>query len=1137
MKHFVKLSKASLLFSAFWVLPIFCTPSADPEAEVFRITSRGELIGGPRALGEVGDYMLQNDQIRVIVQDKGYSRGFGIYGGSIIDADLVRARGTHGNSATANGYDNFGEMFPSFFLEAMEPNSITVVGDSKSDEEDQADAIAACGEPEERAVALHVRAYGSDFLAMTESINEVLLGDDRSLPALQFDTCYRLAPGDRYIEIETTVTNIDISPKTFPGVTSFGDIPTPVGDIMLFGAGNKLFMPHKAGYDQRFALQELYESGEIELPAFPGLVGDYLAAEGPHVSYGLVRAPAEAPALDFAHNNKSQFAGTAPHSLHIPFVYSAFTGIFQALPPSTLPAGDSFKFKRYFIVGGGSVSDISDVAFDLIGTRTGLVSGKVVEDQTHQPVEKARVVIVAEDGRKVTSSLTDATGRFGAQVPAGKYGIAVQFSDRHTPAHTQVEVKEGARHFENIVISAPAKLSVRVVSKTEGPLPAKVTLVGESELAHKGWLPREYLFDLKMGETRRYTDMVEDTDDPATRQYIEKFKYTEPDGTLVTEARPGKYKLVVSRGMEYGLFERDVELVAGQNIQVSAEIERLLDTSGYLSADFHLHSQYSLDSGHSLDKRVKSFAGEGLEYAVSTDHNFVVDYADTIAHLDLNRWVNSAIGLELTTLDRGHFNGFPLESAPIPLSPSDEYQGAYENTIATRTYGSFEWNNKTPQEVFDALRAMGAEGEEALVQVNHPRSPILGYFSQYNVDADNLMVKGETGLLAPNSVERPQYSAANFSWDFDVIEVLNAKDFTYFHTYRIPDGVTVDESSGCPVTPGEVHRNWTSTCEPEEGEAPDPDCECVPGDPAWPGVIEDWFQVLRTGKKVVGTANSDSHDPHKTEPGMPRTFVASASDSPIEVKPGAIRDQLKAGRALMTNGPYVTVKVSGETEGGMGDTVQARDGKVTVEMRLQAVPWVVVDRLVVFYNGQEVEVDASIPSASEGKSLDKTISFDVPVSKDGFMVFELSGAQSMFPAIFPSEVPPLEFSDVVGNLGSSFGIDFGGGALKPAMVHQATPFALTNPVWIDADGDGEIAPDMPLPALPAAQMAAQGAVDPPESMSASERRAYTRSHNEQKVRQMPAYRQHAFEHVPPWLWPSNHPSDVRRIFMNFTCPH
>ena len=46
-------------------------------------------------------------------------------------------------------------------------------------------------------------------------------------------------------------------------------------------------------------------------------------------------------------------------------------------------------------------------------------------------------------------------------------------------------------------------------------------------------------------------------------------------------------------------------------------------------------------------------------------------------------------------------------------------QGGYTNTIATRTYGSFEWGTKTPDEVFDALRALGGDDLELIVQVNH----------------------------------------------------------------------------------------------------------------------------------------------------------------------------------------------------------------------------------------------------------------------------------------------------------------------------------------------------------------------------------------------------------------------------------
>ena len=48
-----------------------------PPALGVKITSRAELIGGKRALGEVGDYKVSNGIIQAIVQDVGFSRGFG----------------------------------------------------------------------------------------------------------------------------------------------------------------------------------------------------------------------------------------------------------------------------------------------------------------------------------------------------------------------------------------------------------------------------------------------------------------------------------------------------------------------------------------------------------------------------------------------------------------------------------------------------------------------------------------------------------------------------------------------------------------------------------------------------------------------------------------------------------------------------------------------------------------------------------------------------------------------------------------------------------------------------------------------------------------------------------------------------
>ena len=90
-----------------------------------------------------------NDKIRVIIQDEGYSRGFGVYGGSLIDADLTRTGSGVGGSGGGVGRDNFGELFPAFFLEALEPSEVP-------------DPNTKLGKTPKRLAAIEVENDGSD---------------------------------------------------------------------------------------------------------------------------------------------------------------------------------------------------------------------------------------------------------------------------------------------------------------------------------------------------------------------------------------------------------------------------------------------------------------------------------------------------------------------------------------------------------------------------------------------------------------------------------------------------------------------------------------------------------------------------------------------------------------------------------------------------------------------------------------------------------------------------------------------------------------------------------------------------------------------------------------------------------------
>ena len=57
-----------------------------------KITSKDELIGGPAAAGKIGDYLMANNKIAIIIGDKDNYHGYMRSGGNVLDAALA---GTH----------------------------------------------------------------------------------------------------------------------------------------------------------------------------------------------------------------------------------------------------------------------------------------------------------------------------------------------------------------------------------------------------------------------------------------------------------------------------------------------------------------------------------------------------------------------------------------------------------------------------------------------------------------------------------------------------------------------------------------------------------------------------------------------------------------------------------------------------------------------------------------------------------------------------------------------------------------------------------------------------------------------------------------------------------------------------------
>ncbi len=1003
-----------------------CTRTTPP-ARAFQVGSRADLIGGKRALADVGDFKITNGVIQAIVQNVGTSRGFGAFGGSLIDIDLVR-----GTEATATkgpvGNDYFTEMFPAFFLTAIEPAKVEAVTS------------------EDGSAKIVVSGRSGSFISVVNAITDVVYPKD----PLEYSVEYQLEPGKQYLKIVTTVTNPNETDVQFP-------LSIPFGFVTLLGEGQRLFVPGEAGFDMRFHLEDVYKR-PAALDAIPGEVKSMWATEGDGVSYAFVAGLS--PAGSYLDNKPMYYPTAKKDSILIPIASSSFLGSYFAKAPDLLPKGTSSTYTAYLAVGSGDVASVQKVVYDLKDvtvrangrefinrdvTPYGTISGFVREEKTLIGLEDVSVVLRDENGNYVSQATTQKNGVWTAPVPPGKYvGSALDRTRNVAVVDVPVEVTDKGTARMDFLLQRAGELRVAVRDAAGQALPSKISIVARYDNEDPTKPARKFLYDLRIGERYRVTDLRNDSPDPTTREYMEKSLYA-TDGVAGTELRPGRYTVYASRGIEYDLQSKDVEIVAGQTAQLGFTLTQVVPTPGWISADFHVHSVKSVDSDMGLEKRVQSFAVEGVDLVTSTDHNHVANYAPTIQAQNLEDWLASAVGLELTSLEMGHFNAFPIVTQPGPIQ-----------------HGSFRWFYRPPGELFAQLRGLGKDPQKTIVQINHPRDTVLGYFNAFDVGT-------YTGkpLPTPSSLVRldrtPQkdgtpspYDPVNFSLDFDVMEVFNGKRLDNMFSSRVPLRPIPGAEPNLPACP--LDGNLTVDCLPRPGEVierpikyMENGVEKIVLQPAFPGAQDEWFTLLGQGKRIIATGNSDSHGAG-AEAGLPRTYVevgptADGSMQALDVDRAI--DSLKAGRAFITNGPMVTVTVDGV---GPGGTAVNGNGVFRMIIKVEAAPWVDVTRVAIRRGGPtqgkrpEVLKTFDVPASTELLRFEQTELF-TGIPDDSFFVVEVFGEKSMWPVFAPYEVPSLQISDAVSVIGGAFGFGSTYGKYEPQLAQIVKPYAFTNPIW------------------------------------------------------------------------------------------
>jgi hypothetical protein len=79
----------------------------------------------------------------------------------------------------------------------------------------------------------------------------------------------------------------------------------------------------------------------------------------------------------------------------------------------------------------------------------------------------------------------------------------------------------------------------------------------------------------------------------------------------------------------------------------------------------------------------------------------------------------------------------------------------------------------------------------------------------------------------------------------------------------------------------------------------------------------------------------------------------------------------------------------------------------------------------------------------------------VPSGRDSWVALQVTGDKPLWPVVIPYEIPTLLLSDAVSTVGGAVGLTDEFGNLKPTLITPTTPWALSNPVLIDGDGDGK----------------------------------------------------------------------------------
>jgi len=373
---------------------------------------------------------------------------------------------------------------------------------------------------------------------------------------------------------------------------------------------------------------------------------------------------------------------------------------------------------------------------------------------------------------------------------------------------------------------------------------------------------------------------------------------------------------------------------------------------------------------------------------------------------------NAAEGVELAAAtDHDNVKDYGPMVQQLALGPF--FQGWAGNEISYNGVGHFNaypltvdpqdpfadvgarlWAGRSVADLFGALRA---RPEDPVIHISHPRANNgKGYFSSIKLNPVNGGVFNVNGDV---TAQVPVGTLTTLAQDVDALEVNEE--------LAPPD--MLEPGNEADLLMRAESRPLT-----------------IP-------TMVDWFHLLSTGHHWAALGNSDSHGKNDGS-GWPRNYLVVADDRPDAVTTEDVRVAIRSQKVLVSNGLLVRPMVDGVMHLGRQDVVAVAGNTVTMDVTLESATWLGgANVLNVFLNGrpqhlmlaqEQYVVDAggtsqvALTPLCDAALCRQTVRVVLPVDGDGWVVFVARGA----------------------------------GRTEP--VGRGSVYGYTNPVYLDANGDG-----------------------------------------------------------------------------------